>query len=144
MPSLFATLGAVAGATVDAVFSEGFHLEPLSPQSPAAGGAPDVNARLAPSSTRTRIAFEGTYVAPGDLMNAHGRMKADSTTHPIAGEKARVDVAVSALPQRPREKDRIRRIDTGEVFEVALVLPGDFGRLRIYLTDALRRPEDPR
>lgn len=144
MPSLFATLGTVAGATVDAVFSEGWHLEPLAAPEPSEGGRPDVNARPVTSQRRARIRFEGTYVAPGDLMNAHGRMKADSTTHPIVGEKACVDVAVAALPQRPRERDRIWRLDTGEVFEVARVLAGDFGRLRIYLTDAIKRPEDPR
>lgn len=144
MPSLFAGLAASAGATVDAVFSEGFRLEPTAPPEPADGRRPNVNLRKVASSARPLVAFLGTYVAPGDLMNAHGRTKADSTTHPIAGEKALVDVAVSALPQRPREGDRIHRDDTGQVFEVAKVLPGDFGRLRIYLTDALCRPEDPR
>jgi len=144
MPSLFATLGTVAGATVDAVFSEGFYLEPLAPPEPTAGRVPDVNARPVASTARSLLMFSGTYVAPGDLMNAHGRTKADSTTHPIVGEKAMVDVPVTGLPQRPREGDRIHRLDTGEVFGVAKVLPGDFGRLRIYLTDALRRPEEPR
>ncbi len=144
MPSLFAALGVAAGATVDAVFSEGFLLEPMAPPETAVGQRVNVNLRKVASSARAMMPFDGTYVAPGDLMNAHGRTKADSSSHPIAGEKALVDVAVAALPQRPREGDRIHRVDTGEAFEVAKVLPGDFGRLRIYLTDALRRPEEPR
>lgn len=144
MPSLFARLGRVAGRTVDAVYSEGFLLEPMAAPVAVDGRPGDVNGRPVPSSARVRLAFVGTYVAPGDLMNAHGRTKADSTTHPITGEKALIDVPDTALPQRPREGDRIYREATGEMFEVAKVIAGDFGRLRIYLTDALRRPDDPR
>lgn len=144
MPSLFAALGQVAGATVDAVFSEGFVLEPMAPPEAASGKRPNVNLRMAASTARPQIPFAGTYVEPGELMNAHGRTKADSTTHWIAGAKAMVDVAVTALQQRPMERDRIIQLDTGAVFEVAKVLPGDYGRLRIFLVDALQRPEDPR
>lgn len=144
MPSLFAALGAAAGATVDAVYSEAFTLEPMAEPASVDGRPADVNARRVPSSTRPGLPFLGTYVAPGDLMNAHGRTKADATTHAIAGEKALIDIPVTALPQRPRDGDRVIREDTGEIFEVAKVLPGDFGRLRIYVTDAQRRPSTPR
>lgn len=144
MPSLFAALAVAAGATVDAVYGEDFLFVPMAPPEPTDGRRADVNLRRVASTARPQLPFTGTYVAPGDLMNPHGRTKADSTTHQVAGEKPLVDVAVAALPQRPVQGDRIHRLDTREVFEVAKVLPGDFGRLRIYLTDALRRPEEPR
>lgn len=145
MPSLFAALGQIAGATVDAVFSEGFMLEPMAPPQPAvAGRRPNVNLRMTASTARPQIPFSGTYVEPGELMNAHGRTKADSTTHWVVGAKAMVDAAVAAMPQRPMERDRIVRLDTGDVFEVAKVIPGDYGRLRIFLVDAVQRPEEPR
>lgn len=143
MPSLFARAARIAGRTVDAVYSEGFLFEPMASPG-AASGAADVNARPVASLSRPAIPFRGTWVAPGDLMNAHGRTKADSTTHPIAGEKPHIDIAEDALPQRPQEQDRIWREETGAVFEIAKVLAGDFGRLRIYVTEARRREVQPR
>lgn len=142
MPSLFASLAAAAGATCDAVFSEGFVLEPRA--LPASGGRVDVNARTVPSSARQLLPFVGTFVAAGAVMNAKGRGSSDNTTHAIAAEKPMVDVAVSALPQRPREGDIIRRDDTGEVFTVTKYLPADFGRAWIHLSDAQPRQEPPR
>lgn len=142
MPSLFARLGRVAGRTVDAVYSEGFLLEPMA--HPVSGRVADVNARTVESAYRPPVRFDGTWVAPGDLMNAHGRTKADSTTHQIAAEKPLIDAPETAFAQRPVERDRVTRIDTREVFEVAKVLPGDFGRLRIYVTEAQRREAQPR
>lgn len=144
MPSLFARLGRVAGRTVDAVYSEGFLLEPMAPPIPTKGQVADVNARTVPSARRPGFPFSGTWVAPGDLMNAHGRTKADSTTHPIAAEKPLIDAPESAFAERPIQGDRVTRLATAEVFEVAKVLPGDFGRLRIYVTEALRREVQPR
>lgn len=144
MPSLFARLGRVAGRTVDAVYSEGFLFLPMAAPEAASGGLADVNARPVSSLSRPAIPFTGTWVAPGELMNAHGRTKADSTTHPIAGEKPCIDIADDALPQRPQEGDRIERVETGEIFAVAKVLPADFGRLRLYVTEARRRETQPR
>ena len=145
MPSLFASLAAVAGATVDAVFSEGFVLQPRAHAAlPSVGSVADVNGRTQPSMARDVISFIGTWVAAGALMNAKGRGAAYSTTQAIAAEKPIIDVAVDALPQRPQDGDRILRNGTGEVFTVAKCLPGDFGRLEIYVTDALPRAELPR
>lgn len=144
MPSLFAGLAVAAGATVDAVFSEGFHLEPLAPPPAAPGRVRDVNARLVASTARAALAFIGTWVEPGELMNAHGRTKADSTTHWVAGAKAMIDAPADGLAQRPQTGDRVHRDDTGAAYEVAKVLDGDFGRLRIFVTDAAQRAEAPR
>ncbi|WP_375455720.1 hypothetical protein [uncultured Methylobacterium sp.] len=136
MPSLFASLAAVAGATVDAVFSEGFVLLPQSDAAaPLVGGVPDRNGRLRPSAVREVFAFVGTFVAPGAVLHAHGRSLADSTTRPVVGEKPMIDVAVAALPRRPEKGDLIRRDETGETFEVTRFVPEDLGRAWIHLAE---------
>ena len=83
-------------------------------------------------------------MAPGDLMNAHGRTKADTATHWVAGAKAMIDAPASALTSRPQAGDRVSRDDTGEVLEVAKCLDGEVGRLKIFVTDAMVRTETPR
>ena len=134
MPSLFASLAAAAGATCDAVFSEGFTCEPRAPAVTAAGDR-DENGRRRVSAAREVIAFVGTFVAAGAVLHAHGRSLADSTTRPVVSEKPMIDVAIAALPQRPMKGDLIRRDDTGEVFEVTRFVPEDLGRARIYLAE---------
>lgn len=134
MPSLFSRLAAVAGATVDAVYSEGFFLDPKAYAQTSTGIA-DVNARPVASATRQAHYFVGTFVSAGALVRAHGRTKADSATHAVAAEKPMIDVAESAMPQRPQPGDRIRRVDTGEVFAVAAYLPEDLGRAWVHLTE---------
>lgn len=134
MPSLFSRLAAVAGATVDAVFSEGFTLEPVAYPAVSSGFV-DVNAGLVASTHRPALAFVGTFVAAGSIVNARARNQAGSTTHAVAAERPMIDVATSAMPHRPQVGDRIRRLDTGEVFEVAAYLTEDLGRAWIHLTE---------
>ena len=141
MPSLFASLAAAAGATCDAVFSEGFVLEPYaSPETPT--GRPAVNARQRPSTSGQVLAFVGTFVARGAVLHAQGRGMADSTTRGVAAESPMIDIAVGALPEPPRRGSIVRRNDTGEVFEVTKYLPSDFGRAWIHLAEK-RSPAVP-
>lgn len=139
MPSLFAALAFAASATVDAVYAEGFVLEPrAAPEISApllANGRPDVNARSVSSTTRAGVAFQGVYVAAGATIHAHGRGMADSTTRATITDRPMIDVDVRSLPQRPQRDDVIVRNDTGERFRVADPWDAlDLGRVRIWLT----------
>lgn len=142
MPSLFVSLAAAAGATVDAIFSEGFTLEPrVAPA--VATGRPDPNARRVPITSRDSLAFIGTFVADGAQLHARGRAMDQSTTRVVIAEQPMIDVAVAALPQRPVQGDRVTRSDTGEVFEVTRFVPHDLGRAWIHLAAQHARAENP-
>ncbi|MCJ2108033.1 hypothetical protein MKK70_22185 [Methylobacterium sp. E-041] len=134
MPSLFSRLAAAAGATCDAVFSEGFVLEPYAPPETPTGRRA-VNARPQPSASGQVLAFVGTFVARGSVLHAHGRGMADGTTRGIAAESPMIDIAVGALPTPPLQGWIVRRSDTGEVFEVTKYLPADLGRAWIHLIE---------
>ncbi|GJD51091.1 hypothetical protein OPKNFCMD_3842 [Methylobacterium crusticola] len=133
MPAPFAALARAASRTVDAVYAEGFTLQPRT--APLVGAVRDVNARPVVDTARLAVAFRGVWVAPGAMMNAHGRAMSDATTKAIAGEKPRIDVDVARLPQRPVQGDLIIRTDTGERYQVTDYLPVDLGRAQIHLAE---------
>ncbi|WP_066924543.1 hypothetical protein [Methylobacterium sp. CCH5-D2] len=134
MPAPFARLARAAGRTTDRVFGERFHLIPR--QAPAsAPGRRDVNARREAEPGAPPIPFTGVFVAPGALAHARGRAMADSTTHAIAAEQPRVDVAVDALAERPQAGWHVLRLDTGARFEITHCLPVDLGRLSLHLAE---------
>lgn len=130
---------------LDAAFSEGFILEPVSfPDLAGSFDRKDVNGRPGQSMARPAIPFSGTFVEAGAMLHAQGRRMADSASHTVAGEKPMIDIPRYALPQRPQPGDIVRRLRTGEVFAVEAYLPEEPVRAWIYLTEAQRREAQPR
>lgn len=133
MPPLFASLAHTAGATVDAVYSEGFRLEASTAPPSGPGGRPDPNARRIATSARAPFDFDGTYVCEGSVIQVRAPGRDANAVRGLVGEKPMVDVAVSALRRWPERDDAVLRRDTGQRFLVSRVLPADFGRVWIEL-----------
>jgi hypothetical protein len=126
MPSLFAHLERVAGATIDQVMAEGFVFTPRQ----KAGG--DVNGRA--SDAGLPILVTGIFVCDGKLIHAEGRGQADEDAPAMMAAPAFIDAFASEFPDRPEEGWHVRRVDTGERFRVGDVKDIEGGRLYIALT----------
>lgn len=98
-------------------------------------GLPDVNARPVASETQPAVAFRAIFFDKGAVLHAHGRSMADSTTRPVTAESPMLDYAVEDLPGWSREGDRVQRLATGVVYDVAQDGEADIGRRRIRLAE---------
>jgi hypothetical protein len=126
MPSLFANLERVAGATIDRVMADGFVFTPRQ----KAGG--DVNGRA--SDAGPSFPVTGIFVCDGKLIHAEGRGQSDEDAPSMMAAPAFIDAFASAFPSRPEQGWHVQRTDTGERFRVADVKDIEGGRLYIALT----------
>ena len=114
MTSLFQDAAVAASAAVDTVFGEPWIYQPM-----AAGG--DVNARRAPDPDRAALPITGAYIDPyARALSGPTRsqgVKAEQPGH--ASGRPALSLDLAQLPYEPRRGDRVTRLNTGEVFEVA-------------------------
>lgn len=126
MPSPFDALAARLNGAVNGLRGEGFTLVPMAKA--------DVNARPAPDGTRAEVAFTATF---DDQGNRAGSGVEDWQSASIrkgqpghTTDRPEVHAERSLFAARPRQGDRLRRTATGDVFEIAEIVPS--GSLFIF------------
>lgn len=132
MPSLFDRVFAAAGRTHDQLAGELFDFLPWSAgadvNDPRAGGADADRAVV----TDLRLPYgEPAARAHGGPARTPG-VKAERPGH--ASDRPFVSLQVSLLPYDARPGDRLARRDTGQLFQVAEILPSTPGFVRLDLT----------
>lgn len=126
MPSPFDALAARLNGAVNGLRGEGFTLVPMAKA--------DVNARPAPDGTRVEVAFTATFDDQGNRAGSGvedwraASIRKDKPGHTTDRPEARAERSLFA--ERPRQGDRLRREETGEVFEIADIVPA--GSLFIF------------
>lgn len=130
MASLFDRIAAAAAATHDRVIGDLFDYIPMArPTDKNAREVPDTSRAVAtglrlPFGNPTARAFSGPVRTVG--------VKAGMAEH--ATDRPFVSLQLSLLPYAPKELDRLRNVDTGELFQVAEILPSTPGFVRLDLT----------
>ncbi|RXF67690.1 hypothetical protein [Hansschlegelia zhihuaiae] len=133
MTSLFRDCFALAAEVIDTVYGEEFEVTPMR------AVAHDVNARHGVDTSRPIFRFFGSFVSVDAEYHAEGRrMPADATRASVAPSPT-IDVAEGTLPHPVRKGDRLRRIDTGEFFDVGQPKHDDVGRLALPLIERQAR-----
>lgn len=129
MPSPFAAAIKVAAATHDRIMGDTFDYLPMS-----AGN--DVNAR--PVADVARAIVTGLLLPFGaSSARVHSgpvhTVGATAERPGIASDRPFVSLQLSLLPYPPRTGDRLRNVDTGELFRIAEILPSAPGLARLDL-----------
>ena len=110
--SLFRSAVSAAIPALESVFGEQFRITPQV----------YIGGRYSDDPARDYIELNGIYTdlsAIGDMIgerNASGMSKGVASS--AAGGQATIDFKKSLIPFELRAKDRIKRIETGEIFEV--------------------------
>lgn len=110
MAGPFAALVATAAGTVAAVFGEEFRL--------IARTSGDPNARSGADASRPPVIVRGVFNEPSLDTRPQGRGIAASNMHAMVRQRPSVTLQ-GALAWRPAKHDRVERIATGRVYEVA-------------------------
>jgi hypothetical protein len=129
MPSVFAGLEDELSTAVDETFGESFVFLPMT--------QPTVNSRLGPDPTR--LSFEFTAVIDNKSAGSNSFERLGKSSGGVAS-KGGTPQFVTSSPMMffdsrqfvgaglPRRLDRVRRADTGEVFEVTAIEQDGLGR----------------
>ncbi|PZQ13639.1 MAG: hypothetical protein DI565_13940 [Ancylobacter novellus] len=131
--SIFDDAFAAAGDAIDVVFGEDFEAIPRA----RVGG--DVNARLVADPSREPFGFVGSFVAVDEEFHTEGRRMPQTATRASSAPRTTIDVAVSELRYVPKSGDLVRRLKTGEVFEVSKTPADSVGRISIELAERQAR-----
>lgn len=113
-------LDAVQGV-FDAEFGESFTFEPMQRADP--------NRRAGEDPTRAPIAFVGIVTDVHARANAeNGPSQYDIGRPGHSSSRVSVNVLLAAFPSRPIKGDRVRRVATSDLFQIAEVRPEGDGR----------------
>lgn len=129
MPSIFAALENRVSDSCDAFFGEQWVLEPMMA---APGGG-----RRTVDAARASVEVAGIYSAPNKRSTEFGTEARGSV--PRLVEETTVSIDVRQVPDgdRPQRFDRIRRIDTGQVFEISHSERDGEGRIKAWLKELI-------
>jgi hypothetical protein len=112
MASPFAGMVAAAELTVAAVFGERLRLIPRD--------AGDPNARNAADPSRPTIEVAGEFNEPSSAARPQGRGIANSNTHGMVRQQPSATLH-GVLAWIPVKGDRLERVETGRLYEIAEV-----------------------
>lgn len=135
MPSPFSALEDRLSSAVDAVFAESFVYLPMSQPTP--------NSRQATDGTRTGRTFNAVFDDRIPGATSFARLSSRNKSAPKGdgppGFKASQPLIFFEERQFaggdfPRRLDRVRRVDTGDVFEIVGCEPDGQGRWKMPLT----------
>lgn len=127
MPSPFAALENRVSESCDAVFGEQWMLEPMMA---APGGG-----RRTRDASRAEVELTGIYSAPNKRSTEFGTEARGSVPRLIEETTVSIDVRQVPDGDRPRRHDRLRRVDTGQVFEISHAERDAEGRIKAWIKD---------
>ncbi|GJE27952.1 hypothetical protein [Methylobacterium organophilum] len=128
MGSPFDAAMRAADRTIDGVFGELFHVDPIAD---ASQSDLDVNGPRRADSTRNPLPVTMTFQEVGDDYLPTARRVAGNAAQRLVGAKILLSVIDRNLPWQPREGDGFRRDKTGVIYRATKVEPDDAGRIWI-------------
>lgn len=132
MPTPFETASAMTSAAVDRVYGESFQMIAMKPNL-------DVDALRIPDPARPAFTAVGAYVAPSQAVYPHARGAiADDHAQKLVASQPLASFDNAALAWPVTTGDRVLRLKTGELFEVARPLPDGVRRTVLHLTSRKR------
>jgi hypothetical protein len=133
MPSPFAALEDAMSEAVDEQFAEAFEYRPYTAGPGGGRGGPD--------ASRPLMAIRGVFFDKSYNSKAFGDEERTATRMTLRHATLSVDKRQLAHHDPPRRADRVKRVDTGVVYEIAEVGEDGHGRHKLRLVEILK--EDP-
>lgn len=123
MSSLFATLAAAASAQVDRVYGEAWLYQPMAVDDPNGRRSPDPDRAAVTITAAYQSAFARASSGPTRTQGVRPERPGHASERPRISIDLQACVATdgtpSPLPYRPRTRDRLTRIKSGVVYEIA-------------------------
>ncbi len=130
----FAALDTLLSGAVNSVFGELVTFEAFKP-------AADVNSPKIPDADRIAFTTVAIWVEQTNSMTPPARGQADSNAHSWTASQPQISIDNVDLIWRPQPGDRILRVETGEIYEIARPpRPDGMGHTVIQLTARRRAP----